>query len=362
MTMRFFYIFCFFSLVFGLAACSTPAPGITPPATFSASQAVDSPTATQTVAASQPSVAPTDTPAPQPRLALAIFPAGPGEAFASQIMSAWQTASATSGLEWRRRETLSASDLVPGMRLALVFPGGAASVDALAQLASSTPQTQFVAFDFPGLQPTANLTVVGPIRYDQQGFLAGAVAALVTEDWRVAVISVGGSLAGKAARNGFLNGATYYCGLCNPFHGPIVDYPLYLELPAEASAAEWTAGAKTLVDQAVKTVYIAPGAAKPEMLTFLASNGVMLVGGEPLNPGLEKNTLLNILPDTQPVLDLLPGLLAGKSGGSLAIGFKFDALNPVFSAGRQRNANQFLEDLQAGFIDTGIDPQTGENR
>jgi hypothetical protein len=63
------------------------------------------------------------------------------------------------------------------------------------------------------------------------------------------------------------------------------------------------------------------------------------------------------------VRERVPELLSGSGGANvelpLAVTHRNDSL---FSTGKQRLLEEILADLQAGYIDTGVDPQTGEPR
>ena len=236
----------------------------------------------------------------------------------------------------------------------------------LANLAAAAPHTQFVAVGMPGVQPAKNLFVVGAqgARPDRQGFLAGDIAASITPDWRIGVINREDTGAGKAARQGFFNGATYYCGLCRSAYPPFYPYPLYVELPAQASQAEQQAAADYMIDHAAKTVYVYPGAGDEALLEYLAQKGVNLIGGANPPQAAESLWVASIQPDLlKAVRDLWPRLLKGEPGASVDVPLAITNANPaLFSPGRQRLAQTTLDDLLAGFIDTGVDPQTGELR
>jgi hypothetical protein len=59
------------------------------------------------------------------------------------------------------------------------------------------------------------------------------------------------------------------------------------------------------------------------------------------------------------VAGLLDGSIAG--GQSLLVPIEFTNINPsIFTPGKQQLAQQTLSDLQAGYIDTGVDLTTGE--
>lgn len=341
-------------IVFMLAACSQPVPPVVSPTATTPLQALVTP-AVSPSATTQPSPTPTS----PPGLALAAFPPGPGEAWARSVSQAWQQAAQASGLIWQERQALSSADLVADLRLVLVFPGALPVGASLADLAAAAPQAQFVAIGVAGVSPAANLTVAGPLRYDQQGFIAGVLAAMLTLDWRVGVISISDTPTGLAARNGFLNGAVFFCGLCNPYHGPIVDYPLYVELPALSSSAEWQAAAQLLIDKAVQTVYLAPGVSDLGMLELLARSKVRLIAGYAMPGGLQASWVASILPDDSLARQQLPELLAGTGAGQLALPWDFFDTQEAFTPGKERLARQYLADLLSGYIDTGVDPETG---
>jgi hypothetical protein len=288
-----------------------------------------------------------------------LHSSGANEAPAQAALQGWQQAEGAASLRWELRQSLTAGGLTPDLRLVVAYPGTVSGPD-LMELAAAAPQVQFLSVDLEGVAPGPNLTAAGPLRVDQQGFMAGVLAAMLTPDWRIGVISASDSAAGLAARNGFLNGATLFCGLCNPYHGPIVDYPLYIELPAAASSAEWQSAAQALLDKAVETVYLAPGVADPEMLSLLAQNNVRLIGSQPMPAGLQAHWVAAILPSDAGLYPFLPGLLAGKSAGQVTLPLDFFDIQAAFSPGKERLARQYLADLLAGYIDTGVDPETGE--
>lgn len=236
-------------------------------------------------------------------------------------------------------------------------------------MAASAPKTHFLALGIPGLELTPNLTLIGAAgdRPDQQGFIAGVIAAMISADWRVGVISLSDTVEGRSARTGFLNGVEYFCGLCRPAHPPFYEYPLYIELPSTASTAEWQEVANYMVDHFAQTVYVYPGAGDESMLSVLAEAGVNIISsGEPPQ-ATRSSWVLSLTTDPLPLIQSqVEGLLNGSisSGGqTLVVPIQFTQINPaLFTPGKQRLAEQILSDLQAGYIDAGVDLTTGENR
>ena len=202
------------------------------------------------------------------------------------------------------------------------------------------------------------------MRPDQQGFIAGVIAALITSDWRVGVLGPGDSAEARAARLGFLNGAVYFCGLCLPYHGPSVDYPLYQELPSGASVQEAQLAVQALSDQAVKTIYLPAGVLTAELVPILAQLKANLIGSGAPPAELAPQWAVTIQSDPLPgILEVLPLLLAGQGGHTRELALLLSDVNPdLLSEGRQARAQEILADLLDGYIDTGVDPLSGESR
>lgn len=110
---------------------------------------------------------------------------------------------------------------------------------------------------------------------ERQAMLAGYVAALITKDWRVAIITATdeGSVQANARA-----GAVYMCGLCRPNMPPYADYPLSFQLESGASQGEINELAADLQRQAVSTVVLSPETASDELVRKLEETGTRMIG------------------------------------------------------------------------------------
>lgn len=297
---------------------------------------------------------------------MAVLLAAPGadQAQVSNLQTSLNDIIVASRLRWQVRQQLTTADLVPALRLVVVVPPD----PGLAELAASAPETQFLALGIPGLGTAPNLTTIGgeAERPDEQGFIAGVIAAMLSADWRVGVISLSDTVEGRAARTGFLNGVIFFCGLCRPAHPPFYEYPLYIELPSTATTVEWQEAANYMVDHNALTVYVYPQAGDEAMLSVLATGKVNIISsGVPPQAALS-SWVVSLTTDPLPLIkNQVEGLLDGSitGGQSLVVPIQFTQINPLlFTPGKQRLAGQTLSDLQAGFIDTSVDLTTGENR
>lgn len=346
-------VLLFAGLGFLLSACGTVIPTTKP--TFTPSPSL---TPTQT-----PIPTSTSTPTPQAPVAVLLAAPGADQDQVSTLQTALNDIVVQQGMRWQVRQQLTTNDLLPAVRLVVAIP----PETGLAQLVAAAPETQFLALGIDGLEAAPNLTTLSASgRPDQQGFIAGVIAAMLSDDWRVGVISLSDTVEGRAARTGFLNGVVYFCGLCRPAHPPFYEYPLYIELPSTATSAEWQEVANYMVDHYVQTVYVYPGAGNENMLSILTGAKVNIISSGPPPEADQTSWVVSLTTDPMPLIQSqVAGLLDGtQTGGqSLVVPIQFTQINPLlFTPGKQRLVEQILTDLQAGFIDTSVDLTTGENR
>ena len=200
----------------------------------------EKPIATPPLEGSAVEVVPTDTvmpsPTAAPRALILLATANSDAGLRAEVQTILKELTATNGLVYLERESLTAADLSDNALVVTLPPD-----PGLADLISTFPSVQFIGIGISGLPVAPNLATIGVqgSQPDYQGFIAGYLAALVTDDWRVGVLSTNGTEEGLAARMGFITGATYYCGLCNPAYPPFNDYPLYAEAAAGSDALTW---------------------------------------------------------------------------------------------------------------------------
>ena len=325
-------------------------------------------TATQTRPAETVALLPADTPTPAPSptalLPLVILYAPPGsdDSLVNDLGSELSELAAQDGLRFDTRSQMLESDFEEDLRLVVVLPPD----PGILNLTQTYPQVQFLAIGISDLEAGGNLSVIGTggDRPDQQGFLAGYLATVVTPDWRVGIISQGDTASGMAARNGFVNGVIFYCGLCRPVFPPFYQYPSFYDLPGGASQEEQQAAADFLIGQSVQTVYVFPGMPDSFLMEYLAQAGVNLIGEDTPPAGIQDNWIASVQTDLlSSVRDVWPRLVNGEGGISLELPLIIDNRNAdLFSPGRQRHVENILNDLMAGYIDTAVDPLTGEAR
>lgn len=291
---------------------------------------------------------PTPTPTPSPRVIL-YAPDGGDAALRDALKTHLDTLAADEGLQVDARTALSAADLTADVR-AVVALAPAAN---LTELSAAAPQIGFAAFGVEGIQPAGNLSTVsvGGVDSRKQAFLAGYTAALVTVDWRVGVILSAADTESPAVQEGFTNGAYYLCNFCNPVYPPYIAYPQVAQMN---TTADWQTAADALIAQNVQTVFIPASASSPELLTYLNTNGIKMIGGSAPGNDLDGNWLATVQGGSaENALDSIwQDLLAGKGGATLSTALDLTDVNAdVLTPGKMEMVNHIIEQLSGGWID-----------
>jgi basic membrane lipoprotein Med (substrate-binding protein (PBP1-ABC) superfamily) len=307
------------------------------------------------------SEAPTPTITPPPPLLILWTGEGADAQTASALGSLLEQLASQSGLRLKTITGSMSPEMAQQARVVVAVSPGS-ELDALT---SAAPDTQFLAFaGDSGLKPGKNLSLAGgqDARLDQLGFLAGYLAAVVTQDWRVGVISQAGSGPEKAAQTAFINGAVFFCGLCRPAYPPFVQYPVFIQLTAGAGESEGQGAVDTLISQGVETIYVTPDATSEALLGYLVEKGIHIIGSTPPTQAIKADWVATVTSDWESaVKNAWPDLLAGQGGQDLSASIVVEDANPaLFSPGRQHLVEETLNEMLAGRIDTGVDPQTGE--
>jgi len=348
-------LYPFFYLFIGvfLAACS------------SAAQPTATPTLLPTPTATQP---PTLTPEPTltatPLSPLAVFlrPEQADPALADALEAQARQLAVDRGWLWQVRPSLAVEDLPPNLEVLIAV----SPADNLNDLVSAAPQVRFLAVGVAGLSTSGNLSALtfGDERADQIGFLAGAIAAMISPDYRVGILGLKDLLSSQAASLAFGNGRTFFCGMCLPEFPPFYEYPLRIELPAGSTAAEWQTAVAVFLDYQVETVFVFDGAGDAASLQYLADQGIVLIGMTSPVDGLVPHWAATLKADPLPYLEsALQAVFDGQAGENQVIPLEITDVNPeLLSPGRQRMAHEILQDLMAEFVDPGLEttPQPTE--
>jgi len=307
---------------------------------------------------------PQSTPSPSPEstavspLVILILPADMPSDQSGLYQSTVYNLAQQAGMRFQVRNVLTVSDVSTeaGLKVVIALPPD----PGLAGLAAAAPQVQFLGVGIPGLTAAANLSLVGssgkPVA--QQAFLAGYIAAMLSPDYRVGILTQADNPSGLTAEAAFINGVHFYCGLCNPAFAPFYGYPLHIEIPSDAPEGQYPAYADGLARYMVEVAYVYPEIATPDLLDYLSQKGIMIISESMPFEELPAEWVVSIQPEViSAIQTIFPNLAAGKGGQNLSTPLLLTDINPdLLTEGKQRLVEEVLSDLQAGFIDPGVNP------
>lgn len=254
------------------------------------------------------------------------------------------------------RTTLSESGL-PEQTRVVVFLETDGNIP---ELVSNHPQIHFIAIGIEGIQAQPNLSIIGPtgFRLDQQAFLGGYLAAVLTNDWRIGSIIDLPENYRTTVEIGFGNGMRFYCGLCLMAFPPFIDYPIQTMVDGSTDQRDWNSSVEAMKANVVETVFIIGEDVDEEAVDELVQGGVQVIGidspPDTLLPGWIAT--VRFAPELV-IAEKWEEIVSMEGGWSLSIPLILDDINPtLFSQGRQDFVNRTLSDLLSGLIDPAVTP------
>jgi hypothetical protein len=312
----------------------------------------------QPVTTQIPTAIPSDTPLPAPTftatpstpLAILVLPADMDQASSDLYQKTVYDLAQQSGFRFQVRNTLTAQDVLDStLKVVVALPPD----PGVATLAVAAPQVQFLAVNIPGLTAGGNVSVMAPNgQVDIPAFMAGYVAAMITDEYHIGMMIPQGNADAQRAFNAFNNGMAYYCGLCRTFYLSPVAYPTYIEIPADEKPERYGGYANVLItDRKVYTIYVYPDLENPDFLSYLGSSGAMIIGSKMPEPR-PGGWVMTIQPDTLKAIQLAwPNLVAGQGGVNIQSPLGLANIDPaLLSPGKERLAQETLEGLLSGRI------------
>jgi hypothetical protein len=185
--------------------------------------------------------------------------------------------------------------------------------------------------------------------YDKMGFIGGYISAMQSPEWRAGILVTPDSgSSGEVAA--FLNGFTYFCGLCRQVNPPYYDYPVVISVEPDNSGSIQDALA-SFSQQRVRTVYL------PSSMRDAAFGGVNIPAGLlflAADSGMEDLTgwMVGVIPDYQAAAERA-FTNAEQGGAGMTIPLSVQLADPNYSyisQGRVTHVEQILEDVNSGFI------------
>jgi len=305
-----------------------------------------------------PTLVPTDTPlppativpTPSTPLAILVVPADMDKASSDLYQKTVYDLAQQSGIRFQVRNSLTPTDLAdPTLKVVIALPPD----PGITSLAPTAPAVQFLAVNIPSLVAGGNISVLaGDSQVELPAFLAGYTAAMITEEYHIGMLIPQGDADASRAYAAFVNGRTYYCGLCRTFYLTAVSYPTFVEIPADEDRKNYGGYANLLInDKHVDTLYIYPSLANDDFLSYVGTQGVMLIGTSMPTPR-PGGWVMTIRPDTiKAIQTAWPNLMAGQGGINVQSPLGIADVDPtLLTPGKLRLVQETLDGLLAGRI------------
>lgn len=289
-------------------------------------------------------------PTPSTPLAILVLPADMDKASSDLYQKTVYDLAQQSGFRFQVRNTLTPVDLAdPTLKVVIALPPD----PGIASFAPTAPNVQFLAVNIPNLIAGGNLSVLaGDSQVELPAFMAGYVGAMLSDEYHIGMVYPQGDADAQRAAVAFKNGMTYYCGLCKTFYISEIVYPTFVEVPVNEDPARYGGYANVLInDRKVYALYIYPSLANADLLSYIGTQGVMLIGTSmpETRPG---GWVMTIRPDTiKAIQTAWPNLIAGQGGQNVQSPLGIADVDPsLLTPGKLRLAQQTLESLLAGRI------------
>ncbi|HSG24556.1 MAG TPA: hypothetical protein VLA32_00445 [Anaerolineales bacterium] len=317
-------------LIAGLAGCGQ-SEELPPPPTETTAPLIETMTST---------VQPTDT--SQPPMLVLLSPAqgwGDNHALVEQ-------AAAARGLVLDVRQGMSLEEAPQNLRAVVTF----GNMPGLDGLISGLPQVQFLVLGASGLPASPNLTMLEETgSLPELGFVAGYIAGVQAEEWRIGIISVADP-AGQTYRDAFINGVHYFCGICNPKFPPYEPYPLYAEVAPGGGDVEVQQAADALISRSVDMIHVAPALQSETLYQYLAERSIRIIGTDAPPAGLEANWVASVISTPELAMNsVLDSVLDGQSLG--VVGVSLNVNYTGISQARLTHFAEIISKLYSGEID-----------
>jgi len=247
----------------------------------------------------------------------------------------------------------------------IVVVVGSDLAQATRDTARDFPAVKFVGVDQALTDSLPNYVVIGDPgnRLDEEGFLAGALAGLITQQHKIGLLTQTATLSGLLYKNGFIHGLRYTCGEC-----ALTAYEVE-DLNDTGKAQKIASDFKSVQ---ADVIFAAAGPAGDAAVEAATAQGLWVISLQQdltSTPEATALSLGSILRRPDLVLpDLIGALLNGETpasvpfslaNGTLTYG---DTFGPAVSPAVIQYLAALTPQLASGTLDTGVDLTTGAEK
>ncbi len=254
-------------------------------------------------------------------------------------------------LDLEIKPTLHVAEIQPDWRVIVLLKAD----ENLPAAIAAAPETQFVVFSNVDLGMTETLNVIR-LQPEKQAFTAGYLSVLMAPDWRAAgLLPESGSRAGVLYPSYRLGGG-YFCGICNSFYAPIVNFPMGVQIPVSEDPAYWSSRIEEAHANVIYLMYLDTEIMKPALIEYVTTKGYILMGGDTPENGLPEKWAVTIKEDAiTPFTEIWAAVVNGEGGNIKNAQIKLTDINTAYlTEGKQKLVQEMLDDLNAGLISPSL--------
>ncbi|MDY6847019.1 MAG: hypothetical protein SVP52_07775 [Chloroflexota bacterium] len=299
-------------------------------------------------------VAPSPTSTPSTSTVILISSPATDQFTLSQVQSVLETLTTEAGFklvvqEWTSFEMMANVPMV-------VSVGEDIDVNSLAQ---DYPEVSFVAVDNTNAAPSVNVSIIGNPMADQRNraFMAGYLAALISDDYKVAALIPSETNTTDAVLESFVIGVRFFCGVCQPKYPPYQSFPQWQTISVEEAVEQYQPILEGFRNSGVDVLFIQGDLAASTMLTSTADYGINVVSDK--RPDISINNYAGtVLSDPAPALTVLwQKILNGRDGLQMPTSITLvDVDSGLVSEGRYAAFMEMASDLEEGLISVEAAP------
>lgn len=217
------------------------------------------------------------------------------------------------------------------------------------------PDVEFIVIGIAELSEYNNLSrIQSPSELISEiAFMSGYLSVLVTEDYRVGVLTISNDEIGSLISDSFFIGARYFCGLCNSKFGPVDFYPKLMTVQNTADDQEWKSAIDSLTSKSVTTLFVDPRLLSSDLLNYLSDVQMKLITNKQLSDLYLPDTLVGsfVLDYPEAISEAWTKLLDQNSSGMIRPEIKLVDINQaLLSEGKERLILETGEKLKQGLL------------
>ncbi len=182
-------------------------------------------------------------------------------------------------------------------------------------------------------------------------FIAGYLAAMISNDWRVGGLLPAIDYQNTGAAKIFQNGVEFMCGRCSPTYGPIVNFPATNTVSSPEDNDRTLQAFGEISANKINTLFIPSAYLSEDLVILLQQSGVTIVSDTVPSPDrmdwIDYAIVDNLL---SLILESINEPEQPEGLKTIAVNYSVEAITTELSPGKKDFIKKMINNLQDGFI------------